>query len=117
MRARIQHHRGKVREGDTIQLQCRATGYPKPTTSWMKDGKALETGDRVRIYGNKLVVTRASIDDSGIYTCRAGNGRQQAKDTTTVQVSIPGKPALCEVPCTRLLVVRWTTRTTRLCLS
>ena len=89
MTARLDPYKGKVIEGGTIRLRCKGKGHPRPRLAWEKDGAVLESDDRVYLTHGELVIRNAVLDDSGVYTCVVSNGREEARATTTVQVTMP----------------------------
>ncbi|KAK8776434.1 hypothetical protein V5799_030217 [Amblyomma americanum] len=65
--------------GESVQLQCSATGTPTPVLSWSNDGRALEAFNATESV--TLEVVRE--EDAGIYACTAAN---QAGVTTREMV-------------------------------
>ncbi|CAC5398258.1 unnamed protein product [Mytilus coruscus] len=55
--------------GDFIQLQCKASGNPAPTYTWIKDSSSNETLTN----NDTFVIQVANISDSGLYTCLVNN--------------------------------------------
>ena len=61
--------------GNSLRIDCSATGYPKPTVKWYKD-KALFQKRKGVVIGRfqALVIIRdAVLADSGLYTCNVSN--------------------------------------------
>ena len=56
--------------GDTLTLNCSATGDPRPVISWKRQGEALPVG---RSHQTNKVLTIGDLreEDSGIYICSA----------------------------------------------
>ena len=56
--------------GDTLTLNCSATGDPRPVISWKRQGAALPVG---RSHGKKgaLILRDLRREDAGIYMCVA----------------------------------------------
>ena len=56
--------------GDTLTLNCSATGDPRPVISWKRQGAALPVG---RIYGKEgaLILRDLRREDAGNYICVA----------------------------------------------
>ncbi|RMX60520.1 hypothetical protein pdam_00001439 [Pocillopora damicornis] len=54
-----------VREGETAEFHCSATGNPPPKVIWMKDGKVVGQGDKLSFESSK--------NRSGKYWCMARN--------------------------------------------
>ncbi|KAL1006152.1 hypothetical protein UPYG_G00068510 [Umbra pygmaea] len=64
-----------IYKGQSTILHCQATGDPQPVIQWKKKDKFLESRkSRFQTMPNgSLVIRDASTEDSGIYTCIAGN--------------------------------------------
>ncbi|KAH7947869.1 hypothetical protein HPB52_016419 [Rhipicephalus sanguineus] len=80
-----------VRAGGTARLECGATGQPKPTVSWQKDGgddfpAARERRMHVMPTDVVFFVVGLKAADSGVYTCTARSraGVVRANATLTV---------------------------------
>uniref|UniRef100_UPI003AB008E5 contactin-4 n=1 Tax=Centroberyx gerrardi TaxID=166262 RepID=UPI003AB008E5 len=56
-----------------LQWECRASGKPKPTYRWLKNGQPLAAEERVHVEGGRLSISRISLLDSGMYQCVAEN--------------------------------------------
>ena len=67
-----------INEGDNINFTCEVTGSPIPTVIWSRTN-----GDIVSMSNNtttrsgsvfaNLIITNASREDTGVYTCTANN--------------------------------------------
>ncbi|CAH2101989.1 unnamed protein product [Euphydryas editha] len=66
-----------VPQGGDIRLVCCAIGSPPPTYSWFRhaNGRLSPVSNSIRISVSEqvLIIRRAQISDSGIWTCRAHN--------------------------------------------
>lgn len=63
-----------VSEGQSIQLECYASGYPLPRISWRRENNAiLPTGGSIS-RGNILKISSIRKEDRGTYYCVAENG-------------------------------------------
>ncbi|XP_016332241.1 contactin-4-like [Sinocyclocheilus anshuiensis] len=59
---------------DSLVWECKATGKPKPSYRWMKNGDNLEpTEERVQVINGALSITHLVLSDIGMYQCVAGN--------------------------------------------
>ena len=68
--------------GSNVTFNCTATGYPKPTITWVKENDSssvqydptpeILTGDGNIIF-SQLVITEVKSNDYGIYHCVAKN--------------------------------------------
>ncbi|XP_068599564.1 hemicentin-1 [Brachionichthys hirsutus] len=74
-----------------ITLPCRATGSPRPTITWQKEGINIATagGSFTVLPNGGLQITEALLLDSGIYTCVAQNPAGTALGKTKVRVQVP----------------------------
>ena len=57
-------------EGDTLLLNCSATGDPKPVVRWEKHGEQLPAGRSLQTNG-VLFLRDMKINDKGFYSCVA----------------------------------------------
>ncbi|MAD20265.1 MAG: hypothetical protein CMJ52_08840, partial [Planctomycetaceae bacterium] len=79
-------------ENQSARLAARLipVGDPSLKVEWMKDGKILETGSRIKTSVDFGMVTLdiASLrsTDAGIYTCKAVNMNGEATSTTSIKV-------------------------------
>ena len=77
--------------GNSVRMDCSATGYPKPTVKWYKD-KALfqerKGGSKLYIgMFQTLVIIRDAVPaDSGLYTCNVSNAYGWINNSYTVDV-------------------------------
>lgn len=85
-------------QGDPLQLDCHAYGYPEPTVSWEKDGVVINsTDDRVSfkeyngIENATLRIEDLDYPDRATYTCIASN--VHGDDTTEILVRVKDKLA------------------------
>ncbi|KAM3864607.1 adhesion G protein-coupled receptor E5-like [Diretmus argenteus] len=60
----------RVRMGEPVSVECRATGRPHPSLTWKRQGSTLQ-----------LVTTWAAVhpEDSGVYVCQAENNEGVAE--------------------------------------
>ena len=54
--------------GQTVVLECEATGVPKPSYLWFKGRDPLPTQTTCR-----LCIDKVTPEDAGMYICRASN--------------------------------------------
>lgn len=75
--------------GHTVELSCVAEGWPLPTYRWYKDDTSLNiSSPRFSQNGGHLVISMATVKDSGEYRCNASNSRGAA--TATRQLTVKG---------------------------
>ncbi|XP_053355561.1 contactin-4-like [Clarias gariepinus] len=59
---------------DSLVWECMATGKPKPSYKWMKNGENVESNEeRVQVVNGALSISRLVLSDAGIYQCVAAN--------------------------------------------
>ena len=80
-----------VRVGDTLTLNCSATGDPRPVISWKRQGAALPVGRSHRT-NDALVIRDLKEGDAGNYICLATSaGAVYVETISDVQVKSRGK--------------------------
>ncbi|XP_036208935.1 kalirin isoform X21 [Myotis myotis] len=105
--------------GDTVTLQCKVCGRPKPTITWKgPDQNILDTDSSSATYSVSscesgeitLKICNLMPQDSGIYTCIAANDHGTASTSATVKVqgvpAAPNRPIAQERSCTSV-ILRW----------
>ncbi|XP_029334835.1 contactin-3 isoform X4 [Mus caroli] len=58
---------------DSLYWECRASGKPKPSYRWLKNGDALVLEERIQIENGALTITNLNVTDSGMFQCIAEN--------------------------------------------
>ncbi|XP_030623672.1 contactin-3 [Chanos chanos] len=53
--------------------ECKASGKPKPSYSWLKNGELLATESRIQIESGALMISAVNLSDVGMYQCVAEN--------------------------------------------
>lgn len=105
--------------GDTVTLQCKVCGRPKPTITWKgPDQNILDTDNSSATYTTSscdsgeitLKICNLMPQDSGIYTCIATNDHGTTSTSATVKVqgvpAAPNRPIAQERSCTSV-ILRW----------
>ncbi|EHB12868.1 Contactin-5, partial [Heterocephalus glaber] len=59
--------------GSALQWECKATGKPRPTYRWLKNGVPLLPQNRVNTANGVLMIHSVNQSDSGMYQCLAEN--------------------------------------------
>uniref|UniRef100_A0AAQ5X9V5 Contactin-5 n=1 Tax=Amphiprion ocellaris TaxID=80972 RepID=A0AAQ5X9V5_AMPOC len=59
--------------GEKLQWECKATGRPRPTYRWLRNGLPLTPQGRLEIVNGELTVHKVQQTDSGMYQCVAEN--------------------------------------------
>uniref|UniRef100_H3D4F8 Heparan sulfate proteoglycan 2 n=1 Tax=Tetraodon nigroviridis TaxID=99883 RepID=H3D4F8_TETNG len=105
----------RVRLGQPINLECQASGEPRPSVSWHRldsNRKTLLTSP-VPMETNAVMqvkILAARPEDSGTYVCTARSGDSSTE--TKVEVIVEGKPT-ASVPEPQMVVVEGRTATLR----
>ena len=74
--------------GDSVVLQCVASGAPLPSILWIKDGNIVVKSSHVVFAegGQFLVIAEAKEEDSGNYACEASNSQGAVSQRTQLSV-------------------------------
>ncbi|KAE9550266.1 hypothetical protein FO519_006527 [Halicephalobus sp. NKZ332] len=80
-----------AKENEHLEFECQVGGSPLPDIRWLKDGKPIESDQRIKqvVDGDgkaKLVIDKARIADAGKYTCEATNDIGKAKTEAPLHV-------------------------------
>ena len=72
--------------GDTIKLNCSATGSPWPKVKWLKDGRVIsEAGYNIQdLTMSEFIIPSFKPSDVGLYTCRFYNENNVTEASTNV---------------------------------
>ncbi|KAK3608622.1 hypothetical protein CHS0354_042621 [Potamilus streckersoni] len=73
--------------GETLELRCTASGFPKPSITWMKDGTALNQTERIHPKEDKLVIYNLRFDDEGNYQCVASHFEFGVTNSVTIHIT------------------------------
>ncbi|XP_006155177.2 brother of CDO [Tupaia chinensis] len=63
-----------VTKGQSLILECVASGIPPPRVTWAKDGSSVTSYNKTRFLLSNLLIDTTSEEDSGTYRCMADNG-------------------------------------------
>ncbi|XP_061776430.1 obscurin isoform X3 [Nerophis ophidion] len=80
--------------GQTVKLACKATGIPKPTITWYKDGRIVEADPHHIIIEDPdgsctLILDNMTAEDSGQYMCFATSSAGNASTLGKITVQVP----------------------------
>ncbi|XP_059192001.1 basement membrane-specific heparan sulfate proteoglycan core protein-like [Centropristis striata] len=83
----------RVRMGESVSVECRATGRPRPTLTWKRQGSTLQLVTKEANDVNTIQWPAIHPEDSGVYICQGEN----SEGVTEVKVDIvveggPGAP-------------------------
>ncbi|EMP36137.1 Contactin-5 [Chelonia mydas] len=59
--------------GEQLRWECKATGKPRPTYHWLKNGVPLWVQSRVEMVNGVLMIHSVNLSDAGMYQCLAEN--------------------------------------------
>ncbi|XP_053405638.1 hemicentin-1-like isoform X2 [Mercenaria mercenaria] len=82
-------------QGDSLELKCKVSGFPKPTVSWFKDGSEMNTTTRIHTLEyegamGKLMIYSLEDEDEGYYKCVAENDVAPFNATAEMRVRVKG---------------------------
>ncbi|GAB1607434.1 hemicentin-1-like [Argonauta hians] len=83
--------------GSTVQIPCKAEGYPEPKIRWKKNGKKLSLkGSKFSFKSEVLFIQGVSASDTGSYVCTASN--KVGEDSKEVLLRIQVPPSFKRIP-------------------
>ncbi|XP_053542916.1 hemicentin-1 isoform X1 [Ictalurus punctatus] len=88
-------------------LSCEATGIPKPTVTWNKDARPLNTDQNQNMYrqlsSGSLVIIAPAVHDAALYECMVSN--EAGQDSRAIRLTVHVPPSIAD-EATELLVSR-----------
>uniref|UniRef100_A0A671W9G0 Hemicentin 1 n=1 Tax=Sparus aurata TaxID=8175 RepID=A0A671W9G0_SPAAU len=88
-------------------LSCEATGIPKPTVNWMKNGRAINTDQNQNMYrllsSGSLVIIAPTVEDTAVYECVVSN--EAGNDSRSINLTVHVPPSIADEP-TELVATR-----------
>ncbi|XP_071524649.1 peroxidasin homolog isoform X1 [Panulirus ornatus] len=79
-----------VTEGSPVEIECQASGIPKPHIVWTRNDEPIIEGPRIQISSRgAFSISSAERNDSAIYRCTAANHRGRISASATLTVLIP----------------------------
>lgn len=80
-------HTLTVKDGDSVNMTCAASGHPKPNITWIRINGALLPNGNLKHKASVFPLKNVSKDDRGIYRCIADNNvRPPASTDATILV-------------------------------
>ncbi|KAF5891569.1 protogenin A-like, partial [Clarias magur] len=70
----------------TGRFVCQAEGMPTPRITWLKNGEAVHSNGRIKMYNSKLVINQIIPEDDAIYQCQAENEQGSVLSTARLIV-------------------------------
>uniref|UniRef100_A0A8C9R6U4 Hemicentin-1 n=1 Tax=Scleropages formosus TaxID=113540 RepID=A0A8C9R6U4_SCLFO len=88
-------------------LSCEATGIPKPSVTWKKNDRLLNTDQNQNMYrllsSGSLVVIAPTVEDTALYECIVSN--EAGQDQRVIKLTVQVPPFIADEP-TELVVSR-----------
>uniref|UniRef100_A0A8D0DK78 Contactin 2 n=1 Tax=Salvator merianae TaxID=96440 RepID=A0A8D0DK78_SALMN len=77
--------------GGELRWSCAASGKPRPTIRWLRNGQPLTSQNRIEVNGGDLRISKLTMNDSGMYQCIGENkhGSVYANAELAVQAFAP----------------------------
>ncbi|XP_004604874.2 contactin-5 isoform X2 [Sorex araneus] len=77
--------------GSPLRWECKATGKPRPTYRWLRNGAPLTPQSRVEMVNGILMIHNVNQSDAGMYQCLAENkyGAIYASAELRILASVP----------------------------
>ncbi|XP_034712536.1 basement membrane-specific heparan sulfate proteoglycan core protein-like isoform X1 [Etheostoma cragini] len=95
----------RVRMGSPVSVECHATGRPRPTLTWKRQGSTLQLVTKETNDVNTIQWPAVHPEDAGVYICRAENN--EGVTEVKVEVIVEGQPGapVASVGATEMTVV------------
>ncbi|XP_075406844.1 contactin-3 [Tenrec ecaudatus] len=90
---------------DNLYWECRASGKPKPSYRWLKNGDALVLEERIQIENGALTISNLNVTDSGMFQCIAENKHGLIYSSAELKV-IAAAPDFSKNPMKKLVQVQ-----------
>ncbi|XP_038601048.1 LOW QUALITY PROTEIN: hemicentin-2 [Tachyglossus aculeatus] len=74
----------------SVVIPCEASGIPRPTITWQKEGLSIPSGAGIQILpGGQLQISHVTMEDAGNFLCIAQNPSGTALGKTRLVVQVP----------------------------
>uniref|UniRef100_A0A8D1QTD0 Contactin 3 n=1 Tax=Sus scrofa TaxID=9823 RepID=A0A8D1QTD0_PIG len=90
---------------DSLYWECRASGKPKPSYRWLKNGEALALEERIQIENGALTISNLNVTDSGMFQCIAENKHGLIYSSAELKV-VASAPDFSKTPMKKLIQVQ-----------
>uniref|UniRef100_A0A7N4PUK0 Contactin 3 n=1 Tax=Sarcophilus harrisii TaxID=9305 RepID=A0A7N4PUK0_SARHA len=90
---------------DNLYWECRASGKPKPSYRWLKNGDGLVIEERVQLENGALSISFLNVNDSGMYQCIAENKHGLIYSSAELKV-VASAPDFSKNPMKKLIQVQ-----------
>ncbi|XP_061893597.1 contactin-2 isoform X1 [Entelurus aequoreus] len=78
----------EVEISSELQWVCVASGKPRPSIGWLRNGQPLTTQERVQVNGAQLKISNLALEDSGMYQCVSENKHGTIYSTAELRVQV-----------------------------
>jgi len=79
-----------VLQGAPVKFSCKTIGEPRPSVTWLKDGKPIEEREDIVFDADentfRLVIRQVQESDAGLYQCIISNSAGETRCTATLTV-------------------------------
>ncbi|XP_036427446.1 contactin-3 isoform X1 [Colossoma macropomum] len=99
---------------ENLFWECKASGKPKPSYSWLKNGEPLMSESRVLIENGALTISSLTLSDGGMYQCVAENKHGIVYASAELMV-LASPPSFSQSPLRSVLKARTGTEVTLEC--
>jgi len=83
--------------GFTAKLQCRATGFPSPRVTWMRNNVPLMNNTRLTLQADgSMIIHPYKREDAGPYVCNATNKKESVTQVAYLEVKETHLEPTCE---------------------
>lgn len=96
----------EVEISSELLWSCLASGKPRPSIRWLRDGQPLSTQSRLQVTNGQLKISNLALEDSGMYQCVAENKHGTIYSNAELRVQVQGpdfrlNPVRRQVPAAR----------------
>uniref|UniRef100_A0A672NB18 receptor protein-tyrosine kinase n=1 Tax=Sinocyclocheilus grahami TaxID=75366 RepID=A0A672NB18_SINGR len=89
-----------VNVSNSVTLHCPARGIPHPRITWYKDQRKMQRVSGIMLFPEEgtLHIDRITVEDQGLYTCKATNERGSVESSAHIWVQSSSESLSLEIP-------------------
>ncbi|XP_026056306.1 vascular endothelial growth factor receptor 1-like isoform X1 [Carassius auratus] len=89
-----------VNVSKSVTLRCPSRGIPHPQITWYKDQRKLQQVSGIMLFPEEgtLHIDRITVEDQGLYTCKATNERGSVESSAHIWVQSSSESLSLEIP-------------------
>uniref|UniRef100_A0A8C1HXY4 receptor protein-tyrosine kinase n=2 Tax=Cyprinus carpio TaxID=7962 RepID=A0A8C1HXY4_CYPCA len=89
-----------VNVSKSVTLRCPTLGIPHPRITWYKDQRKLQRVSGIMLFPEEgtLHIDRITVEDQGLYTCKATNERGSVESSAHIWVQSSSESLSLEIP-------------------